>query len=358
MNRAMSKKKPTAFVGSSAESIPVMDTVVRLLKPYAQVTKWTDGDKFRKIGHYFLDSLIDASGQFDFAILVFGPDDIVRSRKKIQPAPRDNVVFELGLFLSKLKRERTFVIAPTLWKSGLKILTDLSGLNIPEYDVPEKEDDLEKNLKGICRSIGVQMREIGARQESRGPKDVSGVHPQLEDLIRTARSLNKRKRARVRNIALDMEVTWHLVRDKILQYQEAENISWQTLMIDHKAEVIRKHKSGTVSVSVARDVEEKIGELCSRCAPELARRNIKFECRAYSHLPILHGFMFNEDVLLFSLCGIEEGKLVGAPNPYIRLGDTHHAGDDATPHFLSAFNSWFEYYWTHSRVIWPPEDAT
>src|SRR4051794_8629562 len=116
----MFTRKPSAFVGSSVESLPVLKIVAQLLSPFAQVTPWTDGDKFKQIGEYFLDSLINASGQFDFAVLVFGPHDVVYSPENVQQAPRDNRGFELGLFLSQLGRKRTFVIAPMVWQAGLK----------------------------------------------------------------------------------------------------------------------------------------------------------------------------------------------------------------------------------------------
>src|ERR671913_546242 len=113
----MPTNKPTVFVGSSKEDLPVLEAVERLLAPVAKVIPWTNEDEFREIGDYFLDSLVDASGKFDFAILIFGRGDVVHSRGKKQAAPRDNVVFELGLFLSKLGRQRTFVIAPTIWRT-------------------------------------------------------------------------------------------------------------------------------------------------------------------------------------------------------------------------------------------------
>jgi predicted nucleotide-binding protein len=47
---------------------------------------------------------------FDFAILVLTPDDLTQSRGKQQPSPRDNVVFELGLFIGALGRDRVFMV--------------------------------------------------------------------------------------------------------------------------------------------------------------------------------------------------------------------------------------------------------
>src|SRR5262245_58372887 len=120
----MSKKiVPRVFVGSSKESLPVVRIIESALRDVAEVTPWTDGDTFRKPGDFFLDSLLKAAYGFDVAILVFGKDDVIVSRKKKMPAPRDNVVFELGLFMGFLERERTIVVAPRIWKTNLRVLS-------------------------------------------------------------------------------------------------------------------------------------------------------------------------------------------------------------------------------------------
>ena len=45
-----------------------------------------------------------------FAVLIATPDDQVRSRGADAPAPRDNVILELGLFMGGLGRPRTILV--------------------------------------------------------------------------------------------------------------------------------------------------------------------------------------------------------------------------------------------------------
>jgi hypothetical protein len=347
----MATPKPTVFIGSSVESLPVLRAVKRLLGSFARVTPWTDGDKFKKIGEYFLDSLIVASGQFDFAVLVFGPDDVVRSRKTVKEAPRDNVVFELGLFLSKLERKRTFVIAPRIWKSELRILSDLQGLNLAEYD-PVRKEDLERSLKGICRSIGKQITERGPRSTPRGPRGVTDMRRPIEDAMRMARALNKP--ISIRNIALDMEVTWPLVRETLLLPHDTKDVSWKSLMIDSRVKAIQEHSSRTVSTHVATTAEKNMKDFYDHHKVDVEQRNVSFECKAYSALPTIHGFLIDGTVLFFSLCGIKKGKLVGSLNPYIELnGPRFPSSDEAATHFIEAFDDWFDYHWEIGRKVWP-----
>lgn len=347
----MATHKPTVFVGSSVESLPVLRAVERLLGSFADVTPWTDSDKFKKIGGYFLDSLIVASGQFDFAVLIFGPDDVVRSRKTVKEAPRDNVVFELGLFLSKLERKRTFVIAPKIWKSELRILSDLQGLNLAEYE-PVMKEDLERSLKGICQSIGKQIRVRGPRLTPLGPRGVADMRSPIGEAMRMARARNKP--ISIRNIALDMEVTWPLVRDTLLLPEYTKDVSWHSLMIDSRVKAIQKHSSGTVSTRVATTAEKNMKGFYDHHRVDVERRNVSFECKAYSALPTIHGFLIDGTVLFFSLCGIKKGKLVGSLNPYIELnGPRVPSRDEAATHFIEAFEDWFDYHWKIGRRVWP-----
>ena len=49
-----------------------------------------------------LDSLLKAGSMFDFGILVATKDDKTKSRDKGFETPRDNVIFEFGLFMGRL----------------------------------------------------------------------------------------------------------------------------------------------------------------------------------------------------------------------------------------------------------------
>ncbi len=44
-----------------------------------------------------------AASAFDFGLILFEPDDVVQSRDNAAFVPRDNVVFELRLFVNHLR---------------------------------------------------------------------------------------------------------------------------------------------------------------------------------------------------------------------------------------------------------------
>jgi predicted nucleotide-binding protein len=100
---------PLLFIGSSSESLAIAKELQAGLE-YDPVTVqiWTDG--VFGASHFTLEDLEAQLAASDFAVLVATPDDVVSSRGKTGGAPRDNIVFELGLFMGALTRHRTFIV--------------------------------------------------------------------------------------------------------------------------------------------------------------------------------------------------------------------------------------------------------
>jgi len=122
---------PEIFIGSSSESLDVARAIRdELDENTVRKTLWTKGVFWAS--NFPIDDLCAQVTKADFAILVLGPDDVVVSRDEEFAAPRDNVVFELGLFMGALGRKRSFLISPSDIK--VKIPTDLLGLTTLRLD--------------------------------------------------------------------------------------------------------------------------------------------------------------------------------------------------------------------------------
>ena len=119
---------------------------------------WTFG-VFRASA-FTLESLETELVRADFAALVLSPDDTVISRDATATAPRDNVVFELGLFMGALGHARTFLVRPV--QDDLKIPTDLSGLTAVLYSAGSNSD-IETALAGVSEEIASAVRALGPR---------------------------------------------------------------------------------------------------------------------------------------------------------------------------------------------------
>ncbi len=102
------RRKIRVFIISSTEALSIARAVQNAFKhDDFTVVIWTDG-VFRA-GFYFLESLEAQVDESDFAIAIAHGDDMTQTRGNEWPAPRDNVIFELGLFMGRLGRARAIL---------------------------------------------------------------------------------------------------------------------------------------------------------------------------------------------------------------------------------------------------------
>ena len=126
---------PTLFIGSSVEGLQLAEELHALLQHDWDVQVWHQG--MFVAGEYTLESLLNEADKFDFALMVFSGDDNVESRNATYNAPRDNILFEMGLFVGLLGRERTFMLVEI--GSALKIPSDLAGITKIDFRRNELE---------------------------------------------------------------------------------------------------------------------------------------------------------------------------------------------------------------------------
>jgi len=126
--------KPRIFLGSSGKQQKLLQALTRGLEDVAQVEPWTTS--FNP-GTTTLERLLELAREVDFAAFVFAHDDWTTNSPPAsdpsgpgQASPRDNVVFEAGLFGAALGMRRTFI----LHASGSKLPSDLLGLTCVRYE--------------------------------------------------------------------------------------------------------------------------------------------------------------------------------------------------------------------------------
>ena len=122
--------KPRIFLGSSGKQAKLVQALTRGLAEVAEIEPWT---AVFNPGVSTLDRLIELTREVDFAAFVFAHDDWTSSPADAtaagQASPRDNVVFEAGLFGGALGMRRTFI----LHAKGAKLPTDLLGMTAVRY---------------------------------------------------------------------------------------------------------------------------------------------------------------------------------------------------------------------------------
>jgi len=150
-------RKINVFIGGSSEAFNVAKKVSEILTESGRfnVVIWNK-DTFT-YNESFLSSLIKASLIYDFGIFVASSDDLVLIRENIDEIPRDNVIFEYGLFLGALGNKKTFL----LQEDTCKLPTDLLGYTTPRY----KSKFKPKEWTDLVDSIADEMNKQFLRSE-------------------------------------------------------------------------------------------------------------------------------------------------------------------------------------------------
>ncbi|BBC32169.1 hypothetical protein SGFS_034630 [Streptomyces graminofaciens] len=89
-------------------------------------------------------------------------DDMTVTRGVERPAARDNVLFELGLFIGALGRERTYMLYDRTNPPSLP--TDLAGI-VPALFQPRDDGDLLKAVARPCYDIRRHIERLGLRPD-------------------------------------------------------------------------------------------------------------------------------------------------------------------------------------------------
>jgi hypothetical protein len=173
--------KPIIFLGSSGKQTKLLDGLTRGLEAVAHVEPWTTS--FNP-GTTTLERLLELCHEVDFAAFVFAQDDWTSVDPQAsmaesgQASPRDNVVFEAGLFGGVLGMRRTFI----LHAKGAKLPSDLLGLTCVRYEgttaaemrvVNQKLRSAIENERRVARIEGLWWQFSLTERTEREPSAVS-----------------------------------------------------------------------------------------------------------------------------------------------------------------------------------------
>lgn len=148
--------RPKLFIGSSQKNLRVAQVLAENLEECAEVTTWKEG--VFGLNQGFLETLLKKLEDYDFAAFVLAPDDMTATTGEAKPSPRDNVLFESGLFMGVLGRERVFLVYDQ--SVSLKIPSDLAGVTLAAYDGTRiGGDDAAAAVRKACRQIGDRIKE-------------------------------------------------------------------------------------------------------------------------------------------------------------------------------------------------------
>ncbi|WP_217517384.1 nucleotide-binding protein [Vibrio metschnikovii] len=150
-------RKPRLFIASSAESLSIAEAVNVNLDHDFEVTIWKNGTF--KLSSSTIDDLVEKSSTVDFALFIFAPDDITSIRSRKEHVVRDNVIFEMGLFVGAIGKSRSFILKPR--NIEMHLPTDLLGVTPADYEAIRSDNDLVSATNRACSLIKSEVERLG-----------------------------------------------------------------------------------------------------------------------------------------------------------------------------------------------------
>ncbi|MCR2763807.1 nucleotide-binding protein [Microbacterium sp. zg.B48] len=163
-NTANAHHLPRVFIGSSSEALQVAKYLQRDLQQSQSCIPMVWDQGIFTASSYTLDSLVKTAEDSDFAVLIVTPDDFVARGDSGAPAPRDNVIFELGLFIAALGRDRTYIVVDRT-DADIKLPTDVLGITYLPF-TRHASANLAAALVGPALEIVERVAELGTRKGS------------------------------------------------------------------------------------------------------------------------------------------------------------------------------------------------
>lgn len=157
-------RKPRLFIGSSKESLHIAFAAQENLDDAAEVTVWTQG--VFDLARFNLEALLAALDSCDYGLFIFAPDDVTKIRGEDKRTVRDNVLFELGLFIGRLGRHRSFIFVPNDVRD-LHFPTDLLGITLGKFNAGREDKNMRAALDPACYQLRIQLHGDGT---TRGPR--------------------------------------------------------------------------------------------------------------------------------------------------------------------------------------------
>lgn len=142
--------KPELFIASSVEGLDVAYVIQNLLQYDAECTVWDQG--VFKPSSYTVKDLLTMLSRMNYGIFVFSAADDLVIRGEKEKAVRDNVLFELGMFMGVLGQSNCFIVMPNN-DGDIHIPTDLIGINLLKYDNNRRDGNIKAALGPAVNEI-------------------------------------------------------------------------------------------------------------------------------------------------------------------------------------------------------------
>jgi Predicted nucleotide-binding protein containing TIR-like domain len=148
--------RPLMFIGSSSEGLPVARALQEELEHDVDAKVWDQG--VFGLSDSSLEPLERHAGEVDFAVFVLTADDLLTKRGDSGEVPRDNVLFEAGLFIGRIGRHRAFLVSCR--DDRLELPSDLRDVTRAEFN---RRADIRATIGPAAERIRRGMKDAPPR---------------------------------------------------------------------------------------------------------------------------------------------------------------------------------------------------
>jgi len=151
--------RPKIFIGSSSNGKRVVNALQTTFEKAGyeyDISPWFLG--VFNLSSTNIEALEKQLDNSDFAILVLTPDDITIKKGETKVTPRDNVILELGLFIGRLGRKRTYIVCER--SVEIELPSDLLGVTVGYFSNSSDDSELLNKLNPLAFAIHAVTSDI------------------------------------------------------------------------------------------------------------------------------------------------------------------------------------------------------
>ena len=172
--------KPRMFIASSVDNLDLAYAAQEGLEHDVESTVWSQGTF--SLSRTAMSSLVDELDESDFGLFVFAPSDVTVIRDEAKRTIRDNVVFELGLFVGRLGFDRCFILTPRSI-DDLHLPTDLTGIITASYEPERQDGNLVAALGPATNRIRKAIIKMGRVADTKGDEQTAPLEVTTRPVI-------------------------------------------------------------------------------------------------------------------------------------------------------------------------------
>lgn len=257
-------RKFNVFIGSSREQLKFANKIKNYLESDEEITCHVWCENTFKTNENYLESLHTATLQNDFGLFIASNDDEIKSRGKKTPALRDNVLFEYGMFLGTLGKNKTILLLEINGKKP----SDLEGISQLQYDRNYSENDMNNVFNGIKQVIIEQKNTI---EINKLPSTALAIGYYISFIKIVARYISENKNSNLKNskmglnkgkveVLIPRKLT-NSINDKARKYYSNQNYIKDYIEVTNRQFPIYCYKNSNDNFTIISDIPTTINTI-------------------------------------------------------------------------------------------------